>query len=45
VHREHNKPEESLFLPLGWDEHPEHKRKHYRKYFKDELEYIKEVMP
>lgn len=38
-------PPESLFIGLGWDEKPEDKRKHYRRYFPDELENIKEIMP
>lgn len=43
--REVNIPPESLFMGLGWDDTPEAKRKHYRRYYPDELENIKEVMP
>ncbi len=45
VHRESNCPPESLFLGLGWDENPESKRKHYRRFYNQELETVKEVMP
>jgi hypothetical protein len=38
-------PPESLFIPLGWDENSETKRKHYRQYYNDELENIKEIFP
>ncbi len=45
VHREVNLPPDSIFMGLGWDENPENKRRHYRRYYPDELENIKEVMP
>jgi len=45
VYREQNLPPESLFIGLGWDENPEQKRKHYRRYYPDELENITEIMP
>jgi hypothetical protein len=45
VMREITKPPESLYIPLGYDEHPEDNRKHYRRYYPDELENIKELMP
>lgn len=32
-------------MGLGWDETPEHARRHYRRYYNDELENIKEIMP
>lgn len=38
-------PPESLFMGLGWDETPADARRHYRRYYNDELENIKEVMP
>jgi hypothetical protein len=38
-------PPESLYIGLGWDEHNESKTKHYRKYYPNELENVKEVMP
>ena len=45
VYREVNPPPDSLFMGLGWDEDDQTKRKHYRRYYPDELENIKEVMP
>lgn len=45
VYREQNIPPSSLFIPLGWDENPEQKRKHYRRFYPDELENITEIMP
>ena len=45
VDRESEGPPESLFTGLGWDPEPTSKRKHYRRYYPDELENIKEVMP
>jgi len=45
VHREVDIPPENLFIGLGWDEHPEHKRKHYRRFYPKELETVKEIMP
>ena len=43
--RECNIPPEAVYEPLGWDPTPEIKRKHYRKYFTEELEKTKEIMP
>lgn len=45
VYRESQGPPETLFLGLGWDEDPETKRKHYRRFYPKELELVKEVMP
>lgn len=45
MNREVNPPAESIFMGLGWDETPDQKRRHYRRYYPDELENIKEVMP
>ena len=45
VYRETNIPPESIYMGLGWDENPEQKRKHYRRFYPDELENCKEVMP
>jgi len=45
VYREHGMPPASLFVPLGWDENPESKAKHYRKFYPTELELVKEIMP
>lgn len=44
VMRETNKPPDSLFIGLGWDEEPEQKKRHYRRYYPDELENVKELM-
>lgn len=45
VHREINIPPESLYIGLGFDETPiEDKKKHYRRYYPDELENVKELM-
>ena len=43
--RECNIPPDSLYIGLGWDENPEQSRKHYRKYYPDELENVRDVMP
>lgn len=45
VHREKNIPPDSLYIGLGYDDNPEDKRRHYRRYYADELENIKELMP
>jgi hypothetical protein len=42
--REEGKPPESLYIGLGWDENATTKRKHYRRFYHDELENIKEVL-
>jgi len=42
--RETDKPPESLYMGLGWDENAETKRKHYRRFFPDELENVKNVL-
>lgn len=42
--REIKKPKEALFIALGWDEDATTKRKHYRRYYPDELENVKEVL-
>lgn len=44
VMREVSKPPESLYIGLGWDEEPEDKRRHYRRFYPDELENVKELM-
>lgn len=41
VDREVNKPPESAFIGLGWDEDANTKRRHYRRFFPDELENMK----
>lgn len=45
VDREHSMPPKALFMPLGYDEDRETQRKHYRQYFNDELELVKEIFP
>jgi len=47
VYREVNPPPNSTFIPLGFDVEPgtNEKRKHYRRYYPDELENCEEVMP
>ena len=45
VDREAPGPPRKLFMPLGWDEDKYTKRKHYRIYFNDELEKIKQIFP
>ncbi len=48
VHREIDPPNSSLYEPLGWDEdreNPTKHQKHYRLYYNDELENIKEIFP
>ena len=42
--REINKPPESQYIGLGWDENKETERKHYRRFFNDELENVKDVL-
>lgn len=42
---ETNQPPSTLFEAIGWDRiHNETKEKHYRKYFTEELENVKEIM-
>ena len=45
VDREVNPPPQELFMGLGWDENRETKRRHYRHFYSDEVEYGKEIMP
>ena len=42
--REINKPPETLYIGLGWDEDSTTERKHYRRFFNDELENVKDVL-
>lgn len=44
IHRETNIPPKEIFMPLGFDPEHDSLQKHYRKYYEDELENIKEVM-
>ena len=41
VDKEYGKPPESAFIGLGWDVDAQTKRKHYRRFFPDELENIR----
>ena len=41
VDKEHGKPPESSFIGLGWDVDAKTKRKHYRRFFPDELENLR----
>ena len=45
VDREVNKPNENLYIGLGWDENSTTKRRHYRQYYPDELENITSIFP
>lgn len=45
VDREHEIPPEAMFIGLGWDENAETGRKHYRRFYPDELEKIKSILP
>ena len=45
ISRECDKPPKELYIGVSFDPTPESKQKHYRKYYEDELENIKEIMP
>ena len=45
VDKEYGIPPRELYLPLGWDENAQTKRKHYRHFETDELENIAELFP
>jgi hypothetical protein len=45
VDREIDAPPSSTFIPLGWEEEAGARKKHYRRYYADELEFTKEIMP
>jgi len=34
-----------MFIGLGWDEDKDTNRRHYRRYYPDELEKVKEILP
>ena len=45
IHREDVPPPKDIFLAIGFDPKYDSKQKHYRRYYEDELENIKEVIP
>ena len=45
VERECDVPDTKLFMELGFNKTKEDNLKHYRRYYNDELENCKEVMP
>ena len=45
IYREVDPPPATLFEGLGWDDLPEDKKRHYRRFYPDELENVTEVMP
>jgi hypothetical protein len=45
VDREEDVPPPQMFIGLGWDEDKDTRRKHYRRFYPDELENVKELMP
>jgi len=45
IKREVNPPPPSLYIGLGFNQTPEETKKHYRRYYPDELENVKEVIP
>ena len=42
--REVNPPPPNLYMGLGYDDEPEDNRRHYRRYYNDELENVKDIM-
>ena len=45
VWREKEAPDSNLFIGLGYDKDKDSKQKHYRKFYPEELEKVKEVLP
>lgn len=45
VDREYLVPPSAMFIGLGWDEDKTTKRKHYRRYYPDELENCRDILP
>jgi hypothetical protein len=45
VDREYLIPPHAMFIGLGWDEDSTTKRKHYRRYYPDELENVRSLLP
>lgn len=44
INREIDPPPASLYIGLGFNKTPEESKRHYRRYYPDELENVKEVM-
>lgn len=45
IDREYDCPPEQMFIGLGWDEDATTERRHYRRYYPDELENCTDVLP
>ena len=45
LNREIDPPPASLFIGLGYNKTPEETKRHYRRYYPDELENVTEVIP
>lgn len=45
IDRECEQPPQDLFIGLGWDEDKDTERKHYRRFYPDELENVKSILP
>ena len=45
VDKEHRPPSDLLYIGLGWDEDRTTKRKHYRQFYNDELEFVTSIFP
>lgn len=45
IHREAAPPPKEVFLPVGYDPKHDSKQKHYRRFYPDELENVREVIP
>ena len=44
IDREFDSPPEALFMGLGWDVDKDTLRRHYRRYYPDELENVTEII-
>ena len=45
IYREITPPPPSMFIGLGFNENKDSEKKHYRRYFPDELEEVPIIMP
>lgn len=45
IHREQAAPPKDVFIAVGYDPEHDSKQKHYRRFYEDELENIKDVIP